>query len=259
MAGDGCQGRAVLRRITGSVDSRVRHTLQKVIELHPSVLQLRPGGFQFEDIQARRTFRGVHHEVRVDRQAHRPMRGKHAKAGLCTLDPLDGGTGAHIDSQGLELRHQPFDHVGVGSLQHPRASLEHCHVSAGERRDVRKLGADVAAANQDDAPRQHVKSQKLLARDDVLFTGNIQLHRLGPYCDQEVLPFEGRAANLYGVICGESRSTVEHVDAVTLIKPFLCLRHSVREHALECHQGGPVDPRRADHTVGTHAPQVVHG
>ena len=67
------------------------------------------------------------------------------------IDPLHGRPRAYVDAEFAEFVHEPTHQIWIECREHPLGTLEHRDMRAGPRREVRKFGGDVAAANQDNA------------------------------------------------------------------------------------------------------------
>ncbi len=217
-----------------------------------------PGGFQLQAVEIGSPSCGMDDEICIDADLRSVQRrSSHAIPAVPLLDALDGCSRLHIDAERLEPFHQPADELGVEVLEHPVAVLQDCDLRPRQCGDVRELGSDVAAADQDDARRQGFQREESLVRNHVLFAGNVQLDRLGPRCQYDVFCFDGLPGNLQHVPSRELRSPVEGVDALFSIGRLLPLRNGVREGALERHQLGPIDADVADDTVAVHAGHLV--
>src|SRR6266478_3305298 len=94
------------------------------------------------------------------------------------------------------------------------ATLEHGYLRSGASGNVRKLGGDVAAANQNDPLWQALKLQKAVARDNVFRAGKPQRHRTCAGSNEDVtrLEFLSRDGNCIGT--RQPRKTVKSVNAV---------------------------------------------
>src|SRR5258708_25774688 len=105
--------------------------------------------------------------------------------------------------------------------------LEHGHLRSGASGDVRKLGGDVTAANQDDSLRQALKLHKAVTRDNVFRAGKPQRHRTCPRSDEDVTRLEPLSCDGNCVRASEPRKAVKSIDALRGVMGLLLLRHRI--------------------------------
>src|SRR5258708_2321171 len=83
------------------------------------------------------------------------------EVGSSLLDALDARVEPYIDAGVARTFRQPAHKLGVERLQHTLRALNDSDLGAGACRDVRKLGGDVAAANEHDLLWQIFELEKL--------------------------------------------------------------------------------------------------
>src|SRR5262249_41584287 len=123
---------------------------------------------------------------------------------------------------------------------------------AGPRREVRKFGSDVAAANQDDARGSPIKLKKYFAGDGVLLAGDIQRYWARAGSDQDVSSLELPAIDDDHISTCEAGNSVKGVDAVFGEILFQTAGDRIGEVTLKDHQLMPIDPGLACDAMPAH-------
>src|SRR5216684_1586745 len=205
--------------IAGDVDHRVRHALQKFVELQASFLDGNTRHGKVECGNVRNTPSRVHDEIGLDHRLRHAATGADAETCRYRLHRRDGG--------------------------------------AGPRRDVRELGCDVAAADQREALGQRLQLEKAVAGRDMLLAGDAERHRTSAGRYQDVLALQDRSIDIDGIAADEACQAVERIDASLGVTAFLLLRYGVGERALEGHQRRPVDAPITIDAAAMHAARKI--
>ena len=135
--------------------------------------------------------------------------------------------------------------------------LKNCDLCSGARRDVRKLGRDITAADKDDAFRQALQFQEAFIGDQVLLARNAERHGLGAGGDHDTVRLDPLSSELERIRADKANVTVEGVNPF-VGKGFLTLlRYRIGEAALEGHQSRPIERRVPFDSTSAHAPGVI--
>jgi hypothetical protein len=201
----------------------------------------------------------MHHEVRLERLAPAIDFRRYPQTGTGTLDCLDCRPSPEVDAESAGALQELCDQVRIERLERPPAAIEDDHLSVRPCRDVREFERDVAAADEQQPPRQLVEFEEAVARSDVLGALDRQRHGLGAARDHDVACLEALAADLDGVFRDEARGASVSRDALVGEGLLLIRRHRVGEAALEAHQARPVDSEtRVGHALAFQQPDRVH-
>lgn len=141
--------------------------------------------------------------------------------------------------------------------QHAIGPLQHRDLGAGAGGDMRELGSDITAAHHDDARGQRPQLKELIARDQVLGTGQGERHRPRARGDHHVPGLKILAGNVDRRRAGETRGAVQIIDAALGQAVFLLGRHRIGEATLEGDEIGPAYLKIAGHAPAAHGPGHV--
>src|SRR5258706_5377140 len=215
-------------------------------------------GVEVERIEIGNASGSVHHKISLERLGIAGRRSMNHEIRWALFDSLDARFEAHVDADAARFLHQPSDEIGIERLEHALTALQDGDLSPRARREVRELGGDVSAADEQDALRQSVELQEFAARDEVLFTGDAQLRRHRARGDENEPRLEHLARHLEGLPTGEWSVAAIDIDALAC-EAFLHHRgKGLGETALEAHERPPVDRRlAAAHALAAHAPRVI--
>src|SRR6266481_4204947 len=123
------------------------------------------------------------------------------------------------------------------------APLEHGYLRSGTSGNVRKLGGNVAAANQHHPLRQTLKLQKAVTGDNVFRARKPQRHRTRAGSKKDVTRLELLSCDGNFVRTSEPRKAVKSINALRGITGLLLLGHRISKGAFEGDEFRPTDPK----------------
>src|ERR1700722_18638446 len=100
---------------------------------------------------------------------------------------------------------------------------------------MRKLKSDIAAADEENPPRDFVQLQEPIACRKVLGAGNLQICRYRPRPNNDVSSFQYLFPYVYRSWTGEARPTMERFDAGFRESVFAPFWNGLSEGTLETH------------------------
>jgi hypothetical protein len=154
------------------------------------------------------------------------------------------------------MGHQLLDEVAIECLERYVPAMEDRRARAGPRGQVCELERNVAAADEDDARRQRVELQEVVAGQHVLRSGNAERRRPSTRGNHHLPRLETSSFDLDSRAVDESPRAPHQLDPRRFeVAHFLC-RDRLGERPLERHQRRPVDAGR---TIGPVAPEAGEG
>src|SRR5436190_6180154 len=177
----------------------------------------------------------MHDEIGFERELPRSARSAQPQRIAGTFNSPRAKIEIEVDSLFAQPRHGHRDEVRVESLERTRSSMNDGDLRTRNGGQVGELHGDVSATDKNDAWRQCLQLQELLADGDEILSRNPQRGRFRAGSDGDVSGLEKLAGHFERIWSCEAGRAVECGDAFFAETIFFRLRDGVRKRALESH------------------------
>ncbi len=128
----------------------------------------------------------MYNEISTEFAGRRPRTRLHDQGAVVSLDAFYGRVQPHVNARLAQGRDELSDEIGIEPLERPPAAMDDANLGSGAGRDRGEFAGDVAAADEDDAPRQRLQVQELLTGGEQLLARDAEPARLRTGRDDDV-------------------------------------------------------------------------